>query len=238
MRQPAECLPAHLGVSPHPGLPLVAKAKPRSGWLVRLQDAYLLTSAAGLFTARLQQGETTQAAATIATAVRSAYWVWREDRDRAWVPSEARSNRQPGECTWRVRPDEAAKLEPSSATIGGTRHSNIARLLAEYDAIASTGRADRYAALLARCGLSEPQLDDSDGRIPTVPCLRRSVRLSCTDLISHRCSPLWSAAAASAMRRTSRRCSTTASTGGSPHPASRALPAATPLSDSPRMLSV
>jgi hypothetical protein len=78
---------------------------------------YLLTSeVAGLVCAWSGDGPVADAAAVISTSIRSAYWLWLEDDDRAMGVLRTTLEQTARIRTWRRRPDKARKLETSGRT--------------------------------------------------------------------------------------------------------------------------
>jgi hypothetical protein len=78
---------------------------------------YLLTSeVAGLLCAWSGEGCVSGAAAAISTSIRSAYWLWLEDDDRALGVLRTTLEQTARLRTWRRRPHKAQKLEASERT--------------------------------------------------------------------------------------------------------------------------
>jgi hypothetical protein len=78
---------------------------------------YLLTSeVAGLVCVWSGGGNVSAAAAAISTSIRSAYWLWLEDDDRAMGVLRTTLEQAARLRTWRRRPDKADRLEASERT--------------------------------------------------------------------------------------------------------------------------
>jgi hypothetical protein len=78
---------------------------------------YLLTSEiAGLVCVWSSEDCVSDAAAAISTSIRSAYWLWLEDDDRAVGVLRTTLEQAARLRTWRRRPDKAQKLEASERT--------------------------------------------------------------------------------------------------------------------------
>lgn len=127
---------------------------------------YLLTSeVAGLVSAWSGNACGASAAAAIATSIRSAYWLWLEDDDRAMGVLRSTLEQTARLRTWRRRPDKAQKLETSERTTprdwlsaaGWRRLEALNRALGEMAHARIGSRWDGARALLAQLQPSFPQ---------------------------------------------------------------------------------
>lgn len=127
---------------------------------------YLLTSeVAGLVCAWSGDSPVADAAAAVSTSIRSAYWLWLEDDDRAMGVLRTTLEQTARMRTWRRRPDKAGKLETSGQATprdwldaaGWRRLEAMNRALGEMAHARIGSRWDGARNLLAQLQPSFPQ---------------------------------------------------------------------------------
>src|SRR5262249_52397480 len=77
---------------------------------------YSLTSEVAGLVGAWTEGSASNAAGMISTSIRSAYWLWLEDDDRAMGVLRTTLEEAARLRTWRRRPDKARRLEASERT--------------------------------------------------------------------------------------------------------------------------
>jgi hypothetical protein len=125
---------------------------------------YLLTSEiAGLVSGWASETCISSAAAAVSTSIRSAYWLWLEDDDRAMGVLRTTLEQTARLRVWRRRPDKARKLEASERTTprdwlesaGWRRLEALNRALGE---MAHTRVGSRWHGARALLGQLQPAL--------------------------------------------------------------------------------
>ena len=152
---------------------------------------YLLTSeVAGLVCAWSGGGGVSDAAAAISTSVRSAYWLWLEDDDRAMGVLRTTLEQAARLRTWRRRPDRARRLEASERTTprdwldaaGWRRLETLNRALGEMAHVRAGSRWDGARALLAQL---QPSFSEESSMFTARGfCLDTVVSLAARELVA------------------------------------------------------
>ncbi|GAA3527891.1 hypothetical protein GCM10022196_05110 [Aeromicrobium flavum] len=117
----------------------------------------LVSELAGLAAGWATNDDVLTASALVASSLRSAFWLWLEDDDRAMALLRCSLEQTARVRVWRLKPTRAAKLERSSATspkdwlnaAGWKRLAPLARALSEFSHAQSDSRWDGARGLLA-----------------------------------------------------------------------------------------
>jgi len=159
--------------------------------LIDREVPYIVASeAAGLISGWLPGKEVAAAASLVATALRSAYWLWLEDDDRAMAVLRSVLEQTARMKVWRRNPDKAVRLERSLNTTprdwldaaGWRRLEALNRALGELVHSRVTSKWHGARMLLAELQLNV----DPDMSIFTARghCLDLVVSLVCQELIA------------------------------------------------------
>ncbi|MGK5742904.1 hypothetical protein [Micromonospora sp. URMC 103] len=137
-------------------------------YLLFRENHYILSSEIAALASRWEQGEIADGLAISASALRSGFWLWLEDDDRAMSMLRTVLEQVARVRTWRTKPEKARRLEASPATMprdwleaaGLRRLAALNRALGEMAHLRADGSWSGARDLLAELQHPESRIED------------------------------------------------------------------------------
>ncbi|GIF06254.1 hypothetical protein [Actinoplanes siamensis] len=137
-------------------------------YLLHRENHYIISSEMASIASQWESGEISTSLALAASALRSAYWLWLEDDDRAMSMLRIVLEQTARVRTWRMKPEKARYLEESASTMprdwleeaGLRRLSALNRALGELAHFRAGGKWFGARELLAELQLPDKRIED------------------------------------------------------------------------------